>query len=944
MNVQDTNYNLWINTTYEEVKTTFSGFGVPDDAIIDDIQIKMRIKSSTSGWTWYVHGSNDNGATYFPPKNCVFYGVCSYNTGTVFNSISFTYPTMSWLNNNSANIVTGSDINSGKFSLKIWQSPGTKSTDIDVLLFNIRYHVGSVTTLPSNVYQVAQSFFAGPAQSPGIGQVFYHWDFSIPYAGGKVLLSSTPDGSGSLEFADKLTLVNTSLNSAVFTYNAAPSCALQHAISPIDVTSYFLARSSGTNNGYIRLNDFCGRSKDIQPIYLVILPIPSPTLSPIPTPTITPMPTTIPAPTPFLDLPWDYEGKRQTFQEAALSMTSFFDHEYPLLSSGLSEDDGKIDESENNEKNTLRKYEGSLRGNAAYSSHDGYDYARLAKVNIGDPVLSAAAGIARYVSSCGACGNMIVIDHENGYQTRYLHMQKEGLIVATPGVSVSVGAHQQIGKVGATGRVSPPGDDGAHIHFGVFQDRNHDGNFDDNIPDGATDPFGWQGTDPDPWEMYSFVYGGKSRTGNRSYYLWKHTLEAKEETLTSSGGTFTSGKFSVIFPPGATLENLLLDILPEPILSPSATLSSLGTTVSLSAKDSLGNMVSTFQLPFTLISDFSSIDLSRYDPTTISFYSSNDGINWTKEVTQVDLNQKSASTTLSHFTHFALMAQRIDTIPPVTTLSLNGSTSMKDWYKTPVIASLSATDNQGGLGIDYTVFKTDQGDWETYINSLTLREGGVNEISFYSADKDENIEEQKTVQIHIDNTPPVLTASVSAGEDPYVLGTWTNKDIKITFSCSDALSGVATVSAPMMLRKEGENQHVKGNCIDKAGNSTDISIDHINIDKTRPKIILFTFPKFLWPANGKMVPVHVIGKVWEKHLLSKTFRVIDEYHLIEPVLSDFGLIKLEAKRKGSDFDGRVYIIKVEAVDKAGNKSTKETKVMVPHDERRDEKRHHEKEK
>ena len=70
------------------------------------------------------------------------------------------------------------------------------------------------------------------------------------------------------------------------------------------------------------------------------------------------------------------------------------------------------------------------------------------------------------------------------------------------------------------------------------------------------------------------------------------------------------------------------------------------------------------------------------------------------------------------------------------------------------------------------------------------------------------------------------------------------------------------------------------------------------------------------------------------YLFSKTFTVEDEYDLIEPPISDFNqTIKLEARREGSDLDGRVYAIKAVAEDLAGNKTEQQIQVIVPHDQR-----------
>ena len=102
-----------------------------------------------------------------------------------------------------------------------------------------------------------------------------------------------------------------------------------------------------------------------------------------------------------------------SFNEAALRINSFFDHEYPLLCSGLSE---PVTTSGN-----LVSFRGSRLNPPKYwySSHDGYDYGSPAKVEFENNVLAASSGIATFVNTCGDAGNAIYIDHENGFQTRY---------------------------------------------------------------------------------------------------------------------------------------------------------------------------------------------------------------------------------------------------------------------------------------------------------------------------------------------------------------------------------------------------------------------------------------------------------------------------------------------------------------------------------------------
>lgn len=560
-----------------------------------------------------------------------------------------------------------------------------------------------------------------------------------------------------------------------------------------------------------------------------------------------PQSTPSPAPEPFLDLPWDYGEKGLSFNEAAQAMTAYFDHTYPLLSRSITEQSSYL--------NQITTYENENSTTKNYSSHDGYDYAKYAKVNINDPVLAAADGVATLgdKTKCGACGNYLLIDHNNYYQTRYYHLMNDSLIVTKPDQKAEVKKGQQIAKVGATGNVSPPGDAGAHIHFMVVQDKNKDGNFDDNIPDGVTDPFGWQSKDSDPWENYTFFYNGQNRTGNKSFYLWTKKLDNLDSTLASNGGIFKTSRATLNFPAGATNQNLSINIQSSPIVKVGNSLSSIGSTIVATARDLLGNTVTQFQKSFIVTIDFSSFDLSRYKTDTIFIYSSQDGINWDKIPTIVDFGNMSATAGANHFTYFALMAERLDTISPVTTADLAGNQGQTNWFRSDVQVSLNAADNEGGLGIDYTLYRSEGSDWAVYSTPLVFATEGRHKIEFYSADQDENLEDIKSIEFTIDRTFP--EASIDAN------------------------------------------------------------------------------PKSLWPPNGKMVDVNMTGESFDTYLKSTNIIINDEYHQVEPQVSNFGqTIQLEAKRDGGDLDGRVYIIKVIAEDLAGNITEREVQVIVPHDQ------------
>lgn len=699
------------------------------------------------------------------------------------------------------------------------------SSALYLLVFSLFPNLAFAATLP---YQITEAIPNLTIATRGI--TFLTRDIVVNYQSGRVLFSGSSDGTGTTSVDDgaQISVVHADGSSASSSFEYHGNCFAITPKQPQDITSLF---RTGENRVTVRLYDVCGTYVSSSAIYLVNTGAPDP----IP-----------PGPTPFLELPWDYQGKGLSFNEAALSINSYFDHEYPLLSSGLSE---PVDSA-----GTIINYLGPPRIGKAYTSHDGYDYGRDARAYIGDPVLAAAAGVATYVNSCAACGNMIEIDHGNGYQIRYMHLQRDELITNTPGQRVNVTAGQQIGRVGATGNVRPIGEAGAHIHFMVVQDKNNDGNFDDNIPDGVTDPFGWQSRDQDPWPTYVFNFAGQSRTGNRSYYLWTRRLDSLNSTLTASGGQYNIGRYTISVPRNTTNQNLNLQVSSAPITHANNDFS-IGSIIKLIAQDAVGDLVQTFQTFFSISVDFSSFDLSRYNPNTISFYSSTDGTNWTRETTSVDLANRRATTLVNHMTYFALMAERADTVAPTTTANLSGDQGQTHWFRSDVSVSLNAQDNEGGLGIDYTLYRIGGGDWEVYSSPLTFTNEGHHKVEFYSVDKDENIEDLKSIEFDIDKTVP--QASIDAN------------------------------------------------------------------------------PKSIWSPNGKMVDITITGSSSDDHLLNTTITVNDEYHLIEPVVSGFGqTIQLEARRNGSDLDGRMYIIKVVVEDLAGNQKEASAKVIVPHDQDR----------
>ena len=95
-------------------------------------------------------------------------------------------------------------------------------------------------------------------------------------------------------------------------------------------------------------------------------------------------------------------------------------------------------------------------GHAAY--HTGLDIS----APTGTPVHAVAEGMVTFAGLRSGYGDVIEIDHGNGYMTRYAHNSS---LIVRPGQRVHVG--DVIAKAGSTGRST-----GSHVHFEVWYKGN----------------------------------------------------------------------------------------------------------------------------------------------------------------------------------------------------------------------------------------------------------------------------------------------------------------------------------------------------------------------------------------------------------------------------------------------------------------------------------------
>lgn len=88
--------------------------------------------------------------------------------------------------------------------------------------------------------------------------------------------------------------------------------------------------------------------------------------------------------------------------------------------------------------------------------HGGIDLA----APIGTPIYASAAGVITSVSPSGCAGNMVIMTHDNGWETRYFHLRDYAPDLQ-PGLRVGQG--HVLGGVGVTGTCTT----GPHLHYEV---------------------------------------------------------------------------------------------------------------------------------------------------------------------------------------------------------------------------------------------------------------------------------------------------------------------------------------------------------------------------------------------------------------------------------------------------------------------------------------------
>ena len=267
-----------------------------------------------------------------------------------------------------------------------------------------------------------------------------------------------------------------------------------------------------------------------------------------------------------------------------------------------------------------------------------------------------------------------------------------------------------------------------------------------------------------------------------------------------------------------------------------------------------------------------------------------------------------------------------DATAPVVSASRAPDANADGWNNTDVTASWSASDAMSGLAGSGTA------------TDLFSLEGANQGGSHTFTDLAGNSASASVSGINIDKTAPVVTVtrSPAAGADG-----WNETSVTVTYSATDALSGIAGAATYSEVFGLGENQGGSHTFMDRAGNSATGTISDINVRTPPPpppptgeNAIGSASPGEIWPANNKMVAVRVTMCTG---VTSFTLRSVTNNETGNADVEGWAIGtadlngSVRATRNGNG-RGRTYTLVYDTISANGAAGTCTVTVAVPHDQ------------
>lgn len=166
----------------------------------------------------------------------------------------------------------------------------------------------------------------------------------------------------------------------------------------------------------------------------------------------------------------------------------------------------------------------------------------------------------------------------------------------------------------------------------------------------------------------------------------------------------------------------------------------------------------------------------------------------------------------------ASVAVKLDTAAPTIVATVSQASNSGRWNDGDVTIAFACTDDRSGI--------------VSCSAPVTLTEEGADQVVTGTAVDRAGNRATASVTVSIDRTRPFI-AAVRSPAGPHG---WNDGPVTVSFTCSDAGSGVLDCPRPVTLAEEGAGQSVSKSVTDTAGNTATAAVTDINIDLTAPSI------------------------------------------------------------------------------------------------------------
>ena len=174
------------------------------------------------------------------------------------------------------------------------------------------------------------------------------------------------------------------------------------------------------------------------------------------------------------------------------------------------------------------------------------------------------------------------------------------------------------------------------------------------------------------------------------------------------------------------------------------------------------------------------------------FETSLDGVNWTAYSAPLTFNDGSytvqlRASDLAGNVETISQAVNIDSVTPLLSKTITGTSGTNGWYTSSVSVDASASDAAPSSGITFS-FSTDGSTWSPYTASFSLNEGEY-DLQFLVKDTAGN-QVSSADAIKVDSTAPTVDGTLSGTLGS---GGWYTSPVKATATAADATSGIALI-------------------------------------------------------------------------------------------------------------------------------------------------------